>query len=452
MKNVKFMIPFAVMAGIALTSCGGNGSAGRLNRETYGQEKGTFSEIAPIIWACKDNQVDTNGVYNLPEKGTFTARDFLSDSVSLSLRCIDTSEEGGVQPIAYDINDINVALGDTITSSWDLKQNLLGITDVNGDVSFVTKVGEGDEAEWRKFITTPIGSRKYYVNLDNLGKEPLESENMFKSFKNYIMCETARNNGVFSPDAYDGDMYISGLGQDMSGFGGNLMLPKPKQSNGFAGYVNYLMPGMLSNPAEITLPIGEQPLKTTLPALIDTAVAAAQAVLPQDSLTVKYTTDGSKNATAQFTVKFDVSNMQSIFDAIPIPPLPDSNADPDPEPTVHLGDFVSATGTGTICLDYFVNFKDNFVYQQELALDFDKVGLQLATDLYDWPEDLRGFVVNVIIPLLEKYLKIEIPPYNIFMLDFRDTNIHGYINGLFESGKFNYKMPSTEGYECINPK
>lgn len=445
MRNVKFIIPFAAVAVFATTSCGN--AVSRLNREYYGEKVETLEKLKPIINDCGENQVDDNGIYKLPDQGTFTGKASLTDNINVSVLGLDL--DGGLSPLAYDIDDINIGFGNEVTSTWDFKtKNVYGVTSTHGDVCFVKQVATGekdedgkDKMEWRKYLSQPIGGAKYYVNLDNIGDEGLEDASMFKSIKNYIMVDVARNNGFYEPKDYPvkewHEYCLDGIGLDMSGFGGNLMkiekqkvesadsINETKVKYGFDGYYNLLAPGQLLND---NLKIEGIPVYK----LIDAIVAGVQlefikVILPEGTLVANYTTDG-KNATMEFTINLDVTNIQGILDQIPIS---DSHTAGD---AVKVG----RDSSGTISLSYFVNFKDNFVHQQELTLDFNKVNLQLIADLSMFDDDSQA----------------ETDAYDVGILDIKQTEIHAYIGGLFESGKFvENKVPdqNIEGYFPLNP-
>lgn len=409
MKSTKFIIPAAIVTCFSLTSC--NGNAGRLSRETYGTKVETLTELTETLANIGKAQLD-NGVYKL-DKGTMTIKFDLA--LTGSIYAFENTKDG--RPEVINLNNIAIALSDNIEVKWDVSHDYLGVTNKNGESLFIKKVDD----KWGTYYVKTIGGKKFY--------RPIKNEwfgtNYFKDPKNYLMYAMAEHTGFFRSN-YDGNN-VRGVGFDISGFGGDLSeLIKPdktKEGDEKTFLVsNYLAPGLLTS-NDLDIPVkGEEnpvPIKT----IIDGLVASQKDITnPSIPLKAEYTkNDKGDGATINLGVnKIDLTRSDEIVKDI----LDTLGYDPS-----ELKDKIYTKGSGDLALDYFVNFKDNFVHQQELALDFNKANLQLVFDNYrDYYQKSFYLYVNL-----------------------KDINAHGYLNQSVELGKCDYQEPDTSGYEKLDP-
>lgn len=381
-KNMKFIAPLTLVAFATLASCGGKAQVKsiKLNRTTYSNEINKLADALSVIELAGVNQAEYNLAisdsnrsyiksidhYNLFEKGTVTSN-------------LGFNLSGSVKVYAEDINPIEldgVGIGalDSYTTSWNLKEGYVKFSGSKDGASYVIK--ENDDY-WR-YIDYPIDGKKYKVNITDYIDTYFNGR-----LENFIMVESAANSGIFF-EYKKQNIPFFGAGLDMSGFGVGAKFetqetPEVKNDDSPITYVNVLAPGdilafdlsgILGGKFQGTVATAIDVVVTLLDYVVD--------VLKLDGLSVthNYTKNDYNSACSlELGLGLDLSYIEDIVNTIkPFLPwiIPDgSDFNPD-------FDFDLAVN-GNVGLDYFLSFENNFVRQQEIALEAKDLNLMLNT-------------------------------------------------------------------------
>lgn len=401
MKSSKFIIPIAVITCFALTSC--NKNAGLLKRETYNQKVDTLTELTSTLENINKAQRNEAGSFNI-DKGTMRIKFNLVASGSFYL--FETIPGGTTQVI--NINNMNLVLSDTIDVKWDMEHEYMGVSNLNNENLFIKKV----DGEWRTYFVKTVAGNKYYRPISSEWFDALN----FKDPKNYFMYAMMDNTGSFSRTDESNTTIIQGAGFDISGFGYDLiemLKPELESTNGNYHFyvVNTLAPGLITSD-DLRTDFLDLPLKTVIDEIMDYQKEASNPVIPMKANYTK--NEKGDGVSINLGIDHvDLTKSKEIFDELSV-------IFDDPS----LKDEVFTSGSGNISTDYFVNFKDNFIHQQELTLDFNNANLQLVTPYAD-----------------NQYTYINM----------KNINAHGYVNQSVELGKCDYQEPDTSGYLALPP-
>lgn len=409
MKSIKFVIPFAAVACFTLASCNkGADVPSGLARVTYANKPAKLAELAPTIFAFKDKQVKTNATTGLtdwefPSKGTVTTNFGFNASGSINITSIGVDGK----PVTIELNNINLGTDDSITTMWDLAEEheYFGVQNKRGESVFI-KHAIVDETkktkEWRRYVPKEYDGVKYCTNLeapDPWGRHGPVSPEAFGNIGNYLMLEIEQNNGFFNRKS----AIYQGLGFGLSGF-----TPTKVEK---AQVVNYLAPGKLTD-KEFTL---VDPLDQKQKPAYDILDSYTQDEIIRKLVpfVTEYTEKEDKSAaTMNIGIKdFDFTTCEDVLKLI---------AKIKPE----ILDMVNVSGSGIGSIDYFVGYKDNWIYQHELKFDANNVNLQ-----------------------------VYFHAGNLVLVDIKNLNVHGCFNMTFEKDKFeNYQEPNLAGYTLLNPE
>ncbi|MCQ2794372.1 MAG: hypothetical protein MJ207_03370 [Bacilli bacterium] len=418
MRKLNLLIPATLIVCCALTSCKGNNDddGGRLKREEYsgtyttleGDLKGTLVKILGAQIKNKQNEKERE-VFDLPQAGVMKAN--LDLDISGSFYFFSYNMETDVTH-TFNLNNVKLAFGDSITVKWDLGHDYMGVSNKNGDSIFIKKTTQEGKENWNLYYVKPVAEKKYYRTINPKWYTP--DGEKFENINNFLMYEMASNTGFFNEHHGIYDNGMRGFGFDISGFGYDFkdLIKDPESTNAedvkFSA-VNYLAPGLITNK---DLNIDFEGINKPIYQIID-EVAAWQKDHPANiPLKHKYTKGNGNNLTINLKIdKLDLTNSKNIVHDIG-------------EAIHYDGDlekYIITEGSGDAKADYFVNFKDNWVHQQELTLDVNKANLK------------------AVIPSSKSYTYMHL----------KNTDIHGYLNQEATLGKWDYKEPDIEGYEPL---
>ncbi|MCQ2792050.1 MAG: hypothetical protein MJ208_00845 [Bacilli bacterium] len=398
-QKVHLVIPFvAILSAASMNSCGNNG---RLkNRDSFPIDAISAVGINPTMEAIENAQIDTNDYFKTPNKGTVTMNVDIKIAGGLKFVMFNPSTQEYEQ---YEFNNINLMTNNKSIIKWDFNHdNYFDVVTKDNEYYFIKKVDD----ELRKYYVSPIDGNKYYLNIT----EQCDA-NHFRKYENFVMHEIASNLGIFVPareliNSHEVD--IVGAGFDISGFGNDIKYhwiggDQPKPPEGKEYFVeNYFAPGLIFDDRLRIATQEQYPIVDYIDSIIGNEDITA--LLP---IKAKYTRkEDMTAATINYVVdNYHFDQTEELIKLI--------------AKTLGKQPTVSASGSGTASIDYFLSYLDNFIHQQEMVIDLSNANLRLVIT------------------------KQEIPYY---IVELKDFNAHCLINELFENGVCDYQEPDTNGY------
>ncbi|MCQ2795123.1 MAG: hypothetical protein MJ214_02790 [Bacilli bacterium] len=316
-KNIKFIAPLALVAFGTLASCGGGKSFSHLNRVEY--KEVNSKELVPQLNKIFEKQYAAGVIANLFKKGTINL------NYSISLNGDVRAYIDGVAPI--DVNGINISEQNSVTFSWSIDDEYLKATSKTGTTYIIH-----DKADNKYYKCFDIGDgQKYKVDLFEGYSDPSD----IPYFSDIVIAEAAKNCGL----------YYGGMGMGVAfGLTGQGTMWVEPQTYDFINF--YEIPGALV--------LADQKLPETLGGI----AIIIDGIDELDVGTGKVGSDGDDSVSLNVALtNLNLAKIQDYLDKLKLPfDLPEG-----------------LTLAGNATLDYFFAFAENFIKQQELIFDLDKV-------------------------------------------------------------------------------
>lgn len=342
-EKIKLLVPFIFIG--ATVSCGQGGSSLRLKRETYNDKIGTATAFATAVTPLKGKQKDENGIYQIYNRGTVTSNvsyNFTADKIYAMQY---PSEDDRDQPkIFIDLSNVNEKYENKKIISWDVNQNYFKVNDLQTGITYVTK--DEDDIWW--LCKAPLdGSAKTRRNIT-------DTLDYFEDFRNYIFNEVTREMSV----PYNKEQNIV-AGRDLSGFIGVRPLSPESDPNSPIFYQNVLSPMSILND-----PRG----KLTISNYLDLIGIFLESI-GYDFYCFNASQDITNNAYCEQigTGNLDLVDIKKLYNSEVVQAILAYYKEKDKLITT-LDECC-----GKVNFDFFLNYKDNFIHQEEFIADLKDV-------------------------------------------------------------------------------
>ncbi|MCQ2792403.1 MAG: hypothetical protein MJ208_02645 [Bacilli bacterium] len=363
-EKMKIFIPL-ILLGVSITSygCNAGNKALQLKRETYADKISATSIFTEAANASKGYQMK-DGVFQLFNKGTVTANlgiKLAFDRFYFSLVHPSIGEK------KIDCQDVNESISNKTTINWSLSDNYAKFSDESQGTVYV----KYDQDRWWECFES-----------NKTRKDITELVSSYSDIRNLIFDFTTRSLSVKLPEPTNEEEFDTVYGMDISGFIGidNLRSSTINADNKLMA-LNCLSPMSI-----LSYKFG----KYNIGLFIDIVNFVTPLVLGKELSYFNGSMDLSQNAyCGEIGVKtIDLSKIQEMFNSSIAQLI-----------LYYLSSYQGITltlnnGRGTADFDFFLNYKNNFIHQEEVLFNLEDINFNLYAK-----NDSTGFSV----PFIDEY-------------------------------------------------